>query len=168
MRKVVLADVGKIEYLEVPIPETKPGWVRVRLLRCGLCGSDVHNFYKETIFGKDAYPFNMGHEAVGIVDEPGEGVTDLEKGDLVVINPYWTCGRCEACLTGHNNNCSHLDTIGLHGPSGNSEYTVAPAASVVKCRPDADPTLLAFTEPVGNVLYALDKLHLSELLIPLL
>lgn len=160
MRKVVLASVGKIEYLEVPKPEIRPGWVRVKLLRCGLCGTDVHNYYKETIFGKDNYPFNMGHETCGIVDELGEGVHDLAVGDQVIINPYWTCGQCEPCLMGHNNNCEHLATIGLVGPSGNSEYTLAPAASVLKVRPDADPTEMTFVEPVATVLYALDKLKI--------
>ena len=163
MRKVVLADVGRIEYLEVPKPTIRPGWVTVKLLRCGLCGTDVHNYYLETIFGKDRYPFNMGHEACGIVDEIGEGVSGLAVGDMVVINPYWTCTTCKECLTGHNNNCEHLTTIGLTGPSGNSEYTMAPAASVLKVKKDIDPTLLAFTEPIGTLIYALDKIHLSPL-----
>lgn len=163
MRKVVLAAVGKLEYQEVPIPPVKHGWVRVKLLRCGICGTDVHNYYKETIFGKDAYPFNMGHETCGIVDELGQGVEGLAVGDQVVINPFWTCGCCEACLTGHNNNCAHRTTIGLMGPSGNSEYTVAPASSVIKTNPQSDPTLLAFTEPVATVVYALDKMKFNAL-----
>lgn len=161
MRKVVLAAVGKLEYQEAPLPETRYGWVRVRLLRCGICGTDVHNYYKETIFGKDAYPFHMGHETCGVVDAVGDGVQGLRVGDQVVINPFWTCGACEPCRMGSNNNCEHRTTIGLTGPSGNSEYTLAPAASVIKTDPNVDPTLLAFTEPVATVLYALDKLKLD-------
>jgi len=80
MRKVVLADLGKIEFQEVPLPEVKTGWVRVKILRNGLCGTDVHNYYKETIFGKDRYPFNMGHECCGIVDAIGD---EVKKGDMV-------------------------------------------------------------------------------------
>lgn len=161
MRKVVLADVGKLEFLEAPIPELRPGWVRIRLLRCGLCGTDVHNYYKETIFGKDAYPFNMGHEVCGIVDALGEGVKELSPGDQVVVNPIWSCGACKPCHMGQANLCKHRTTIGLMGPSGNSEYTLAPATAVVKTRPDSDPDLLAFTEPVATVLYGLDKLKLN-------
>lgn len=163
MRKVVLADLGKIEYLEVPVPEVRPGWVRVKILRNGLCGTDVHNYYKETIFGKDRYPFNMGHECCGTVDAIGDDVKNVKPGDMVVVNPYWTCGQCEPCLSGYNNNCDHLMTIGLMGPSGNSEYTLAPAASVLKARDDIDPTVLAFTEPLGTVIYAMDKLKFSPL-----
>ena len=163
MRKVVLADLGKIEFQEVPLPEVKTGWVRVKILRNGLCGTDVHNYYKETIFGKDRYPFNMGHECCGIVDAIGDEVKNVKPGDMVVVNPYWTCGQCEPCLSGYNNNCDHLTTIGLTGPSGNSEYTVAPAASVLKARSDIDPTILAFTEPLGTVVYAMDKLKFSPL-----
>ena len=88
MRKVILADVRRIEYIEVPKPEIRPGWVIVKLLRCGLCGTDVHNYYLETIFGKDRYPFHMGHETCGLVDEIGEGVEGLRVGDTVVINPF--------------------------------------------------------------------------------
>jgi len=160
MRQVVLADVRKIEYIEVPKPKIRPGWVIVKLLRCGLCGTDVHNYYLETIFGKDRYPFHMGHETCGLVDEIGEGVEGLQVGDTVVINPFWTCGVCPECLMGHNNNCEHLNTIGLSGPSGNSEYTMAPAASVLKVTKDIDPTLLAFTEPLGTLIYAMDKIKL--------
>lgn len=161
MRKVVLAAVGKLEYQEAPIPELRPGWVRVKILRCGLCGTDVHNYYKETIFGKDAYPFNMGHEVCGIVDGAGEGVRDLAVGDMVVVNPIWTCGACKPCHMGQANHCEHKTTIGLMGPSGNSEYTLAPASAVVKTDPEGDPDLLAFTEPVATVLYGLDKLRLN-------
>lgn len=163
MRKVVLADVGKIEYQEVPKPEVHRGWVRVKQLRCGLCGTDVHNYYTETIFGKDRYPFHMGHETCGIVDALGDGVYNLEVGDLVVIDPFWTCNQCEPCRMGNNNNCERLATIGLVGPSGNSEYTMAPASSVLKARCDVDPTLLAFVEPVGTIIYAMDKLKLSPI-----
>ena len=161
MRKVVLAAVGKLEYQEVPLPELRPGWVRVKILRCGLCGTDVHNYYKETIFGKDQYPFNMGHETCGIVDGIGEGVEGLAVGDQVVINPFWTCNSCEPCRMGKNNNCDHLKTIGLVGPSGNSEYTLAPATSVLKTAPGADPDCMAFTEPLGTIVYAMDKVRLS-------
>ena len=160
MRKVVLSAVRRIEYQEVPVPAATPGRVLVRLLRCGLCGTDVHNYYKETIFGKDRYPFHMGHETCGVVEAVGTGVQGLAKGDQVVINPFWTCGACEPCRLGHNNNCEHLNTIGLSGPSGYSEYTLPPAASVLKTLPDADPTLMAFTEPLGTIVYALEKLRL--------
>ncbi len=163
MRKVVLADVGRIEYLEAPKPAIRPGWVTVKLLRCGLCGTDVHNYYLETIFGKDRYPFHMGHETCGLVDEIGEGVEGFNIGDTVVINPFWTCGVCPECLMGRNNNCRHVNTIGLSGPSGYSEYTMAPAASVLKVTKDIDPNLLAFTEPLGTIIYAMDKIRLSPL-----
>lgn len=162
MRKVVLTAVGKLEFQQAPIPELRPGWVRIRTLRCGLCGTDVHNYYKETIFGKDAYPFHMGHEVCGIVDETGEGVFDLTRGDKVVVNPIWTCGSCEPCHMGRANHCEHKTTIGLTGPSGNSEYTLVPASAVVKTDPEGDPDLLAFTEPVATVLYGLDKLKLDS------
>lgn len=159
MRKIVLTDIEKIECLEVPIPEVKPGWVRVKLLRCGICGTDVHTYYEESIFGKDVFPFNIGHETAGVVDAIGAGVLNVEAGDPAVINPFWACGACQSCHMGYPNNCEHKTTIGLTGPSGNSEYTLAPAASVVKVEKDIDPTYLAFTEPAANVIYALDKLR---------
>lgn len=162
MRKVVLTAVGKLEYQEAPLPALRPGWVRIKVLRCGLCGTDVHNYYKETIFGKDAYPFHMGHEVCGIVDGVGDGVRDLAVGDKVVVNPIWSCGGCKPCRLGQTNHCEHKTTIGLTGPSGNSEYTLAPASAVVKTDPEGEPDLLAFTEPVATVLYGLDKLRINS------
>lgn len=162
MRKVVLTAVGKLEYQEAPIPQLREGWVRIKILRCGLCGTDVHNYYKETIFGKDAYPFHMGHEVCGIVDGVGKGVDDLAVGDKVVVNPIWSCGVCQPCRMEQANHCEHKTTIGLVGPSGNSEYTLAPANAVFKAEPESDPDLLAFTEPVATVLYGLDKLRIDS------
>ncbi len=161
MRQVILEDVGKIRFLEVPVPEVKPGKVLIRILRCGVCGTDVHNYYLETIFGKDRYPFHIGHEICGIVSAAGEGVASAAPGDVVVMNPFWTCNSCEPCRMGRNNHCEHLDTIGLHGPGGYSEYTLAPASAVIRVGRDAKIDELTFSEPLGTIVYGAEKLRLS-------
>jgi S-(hydroxymethyl)mycothiol dehydrogenase len=69
----------------------------VRVQACGVCHTDLH--YREGGIN-DEFPFLLGHEAAGIVEEVGDGVTDLEAGDFVVLNWRAVCGSCRACLRG--------------------------------------------------------------------
>jgi S-(hydroxymethyl)mycothiol dehydrogenase len=69
----------------------------VRVQACGVCHTDLH--YREGGIN-DEFPFLLGHEAAGIVEEVGEGVTNLEPGDFVVLNWRAVCGNCRACLRG--------------------------------------------------------------------
>lgn|GEM_PF-4683278 len=86
----------------------------------------------------------------------------FEKGELVVINPFFTCNSCSACFKDQSNNCQHRTTIGLKGPSGFSEYILVPETSVYKVRQDMDPYRLCLAEPLANVIYGIDKLRLAH------
>src|SRR4051794_22044328 len=81
----------------VLVPDPGPGEAVVRVQACGVCHTDLH--YREGGIN-DEFPFLLGHEAAGIVEEVGEGVTNLEPGDFVVLNWRAVCGNCRACLRG--------------------------------------------------------------------
>lgn len=81
----------------IVIPDPGPGEVKVRIAACGVCHTDLH--YREGAIN-DEFPYLLGHEAAGYVDEIGEGVTDLEVGDYVVLNWRAVCGECRACRRG--------------------------------------------------------------------
>ena len=78
-----------------PIPG--PGEAVVRVQACGVCHTDLH--YREGGISDD-FPFLLGHEAAGVVEEVGDGVTDLAPGDFVVLNWRAVCGNCRACKRG--------------------------------------------------------------------
>jgi S-(hydroxymethyl)mycothiol dehydrogenase len=85
----------RIETVLVPAPG--PGEAVVRVQACGVCHTDLH--YREGAISDD-FPFLLGHEAAGLVEEVGEGVTDVAPGDFVILNWRAVCGRCRACLRG--------------------------------------------------------------------
>jgi S-(hydroxymethyl)mycothiol dehydrogenase len=81
----------------IVVPDPGPGEVVVRVRSCGVCHTDLH--YREGGIGDD-FPFLLGHEAAGVVETLGVGVTEVEPGDLVILNWRAVCGRCRACVRG--------------------------------------------------------------------
>jgi S-(hydroxymethyl)mycothiol dehydrogenase len=94
---VALSKGAEVSIEQITIPDPGPGEAVVRVQACGVCHTDLH--YREGGIN-DEFPFLLGHEAAGIVEEVGEGVTDLEPGDFVVLNWRAVCGSCRACLRG--------------------------------------------------------------------
>ncbi|HET6711823.1 S-(hydroxymethyl)mycothiol dehydrogenase [Amycolatopsis sp.] len=81
----------------VLVPDPGPGEAVVNVQACGVCHTDLH--YREGGIN-DEFPFLLGHEAAGVVEAVGEGVTDLEPGDYVILNWRAVCGTCRACKRG--------------------------------------------------------------------
>jgi S-(hydroxymethyl)mycothiol dehydrogenase len=94
---VALTKGAEVSIEQITIPDPGPGEAVVRVQACGVCHTDLH--YREGGIN-DEFPFLLGHEAAGIVEEVGEGVTNLEPGDFVVLNWRAVCGNCRACLRG--------------------------------------------------------------------
>ena len=98
VRGVVARKKGAPVTLEsVVVPDPGPGEVLVRVQACGVCHTDLH--YREGGVNDD-FPFLLGHEAAGIVEEVGEGVSGLEPGEYVVLAWRAPCGECRSCLRG--------------------------------------------------------------------
>jgi S-(hydroxymethyl)mycothiol dehydrogenase len=86
-----------VEVATIMVPDPGPGEAVVRVQSCGVCYTDLH--YREGAIN-DEYPFLLGHEAAGIVESVGTGVTDVQPGDFVVLNWRAVCGNCRACNRG--------------------------------------------------------------------
>ena len=98
VKAVVARAKGKPVSLEtINIPDPGPGEAVVRIQACGVCHTDLH--YREGGIN-DEFPFLLGHEAAGIVESVGEGVTEVAAGDFVVLNWRAVCGDCRACNRG--------------------------------------------------------------------
>lgn len=159
MRQTQLTAPKKIESFEIARPKVEPGWVLAKTLRTGICGTDVHSYFGETIFGK-VFPFHIGHEICAVVEEVSPENRNLKPGDTIVVNPFFTCGACSACYAGMENNCAHKTTIGLKGFGGFSEYIYLPAASAYRVESE-DYTAMSLAEPLATVIYAYDKLRVE-------
>jgi S-(hydroxymethyl)mycothiol dehydrogenase len=81
----------------INVPDPGPGEAVVKIQACGVCHTDLH--YREGGINDD-FPFLLGHEAAGIVESVGEGVTEVAPGDFVVLNWRAVCGQCRACRRG--------------------------------------------------------------------
>jgi S-(hydroxymethyl)mycothiol dehydrogenase len=86
-----------VELTTILVPDPGPGEALVAVQACGVCHTDLH--YKQGGIGDD-YPYLLGHEAAGIVEAVGAGVTDVAPGDYVILNWRAVCGSCRACKRG--------------------------------------------------------------------
>ena len=86
-----------VEVVDVVVPDPGPGEAVVKIETCGVCHTDLH--YREGGIGDD-YPYLLGHEAAGVVEAVGDGVTSVAPGDFVILNWRAVCGECRACRRG--------------------------------------------------------------------
>ncbi|WP_190128650.1 S-(hydroxymethyl)mycothiol dehydrogenase [Streptomyces mashuensis] len=86
----------------IVVPDPGPGEALVKVQACGVCHTDLH--YKQGGINDD-FPFLLGHEAAGVVEAVGEGVTEIAPGDFVILNWRAVCGQCRACLRGRPQYC---------------------------------------------------------------
>jgi S-(hydroxymethyl)mycothiol dehydrogenase len=91
-----------VELVDIVIPAPGPGEVVVNIIACGVCHTDLT--YREGGIN-DQYPFLLGHEAAGTIESVGEGVTNVEPGDFVILNWRAVCGQCRACKRGRPHLC---------------------------------------------------------------
>ena len=94
---VAMAKGAPVELVDVVVPDAGPGEAVVAVQACGVCHTDLH--YREGGINDD-FPFLLGHEAAGVVESVGDGVTEVAPGDFVILNWRAVCGRCRACQRG--------------------------------------------------------------------
>ena len=159
MKVAVMEGIGKMGYVERPIPEVKPDEVLVKLEYVGICGSDMH-YYETGAIGDYVVepPFVLGHEPGGTVVEVGSNVTHLKVGDKVALEPGKTCGECEFCKSGKYNLCP--DVIFFATPPVDGvfqEYVAHEAALCFKLPDNVDTLEGALIEPLAVGFHAANQ-----------
>jgi len=138
------------------VPEPHPGIndVKIRVLKTGICGTDLH------IHDWDAWaqktipvPLVIGHEFVGEIAEVGSNVSDFHPGDLVSGEGHVVCGRCRNCLAGRRHLCAHTQGVGVNRPGAFAEYIVLPMTNVWRHAPDVPTDVAAIFDPLGNAVH---------------
>ncbi len=152
-------------------PKALPGKVKIKVEWCGICGSDLHEYTAGPIFipASEPHPITgevapvvMGHEFSGRVVETGEGVTRVQAGDRVVVEPIYACGKCEACRKGKYNLCEKMGFLGLAGGGGGfSEYVTAEDYMVHKIPDSISYEQGALVEPSAVALHAVRQSKLK-------
>jgi L-iditol 2-dehydrogenase len=133
MKALILTDYEQLKIVEEPKPRPKEHEVLIRIHACGICGSDVHGYDGST--GRRLPPIIMGHEAAGVVEEIGTGVSGFRLGDRVTFDSTVFCGKCFFCLRGQINLCDEREVIGVSTPAFRrmgafAEFVAVPARIV--------------------------------------
>lgn len=129
MKAIVYTGSPELSVEDIPIPESKPGYVLIRLKSAGICGSDV-NYIKEE-FQYSKIPIIPGHEGAGVVEIVGDS-NKFREGDKVIINYVSSCGECEYCKIGKDNLCNNIELIGFDRDGTWAEYITVPEKSLIK------------------------------------
>lgn len=148
MKAAVIDQVNSIHLQDREIPQISEGEALIKVRYCGICGSDLHVLHGQ--HPTATFPVVPGHEFVGeLVEAKGEGAEQLEPGDMVVAQPFFSCGNCEPCAKGHDNVCRHLRFMGAHCDGGFAEYVKVATRKVYKIPKDMDLRLAALAEPIA-------------------
>jgi len=136
------------ELKEIEKPQAESEGVVIKISHCGICGTDLHIFHGKMDQRVDI-PQVIGHEASGVIEEIGAGVTDLSIGDKVVVRPLDWCGECPTCQAGNSHICTNLKFMGIDSEGAFQKYWKVKARTVHKCPPQMSLKLGALIEPLA-------------------
>jgi threonine 3-dehydrogenase len=143
-----------LELTEVPAPVTGPGDVLLRVLRTGICGTDLHiDAWDEWAANTIKAPLVVGHEFVGEVVEVGAAVTKVKVGDLVSGEGHLICGMCRNCRAGRRHLCANTIGLGVHTNGAFAEYAVLPEGNAWVHNYPVDLDVAAIFDPFGNAVH---------------
>ncbi|MGI6260364.1 MAG: zinc-dependent alcohol dehydrogenase [Acutalibacteraceae bacterium] len=152
MLQQVMTAPGEIVFREVEKPTPKAGEVLVKIMKIGVCGSDIHVYHGEHPFTK--YPVTQGHEVSGRIEALGDGVSDLHIGQKVTIEPQVVCGECYPCRHGKYNLCESLKVMGFQTTGTASEFFAVPASKITLLPDEMTYNEGAMIEPLAVTMHA--------------
>lgn len=142
----------RFEDIEKPVP--KAGQVLINVKYTGICGSDIPRVNGDACH---FYPNILGHEFSGTIEDVGEGVISLKRGDKVAGVPLIPCLECEDCQRGNYSLCKHYSFIGSREFGSFAEYVVVPEKNAVKFEDGVSFEQGAFFEPATVALHGLKR-----------
>jgi len=151
---------GTVRLERAPRPEPGAGEVLVRPVLVGICGSDTHAAAGEHPFID--LPYAPGHEAVGVVEAAGPGVTSPRPGDRVVLEPGLACGRCRRCAEGRYNICARLAVFGCQTDGAMGELFTIAADRLHVLPAEVGDLAAALVEPLATPVHAVRRAGVGE------
>jgi L-iditol 2-dehydrogenase len=157
MKQIVLTGIREMAVAQIAVPEiVHPNEVKIKMSVIGVCGSDIH-YYSEGKIGTQVvqYPFPVGHECSGIIEEIGSNVENVKIGDLVVVDPSIHCGHCDQCVAGRPHTCRNNRFLGCPGQLDGclAEYIVMPDFTCFPVTGKMNPVQAALIEPLTIGVY---------------
>jgi threonine 3-dehydrogenase len=139
---------------DVPEPTIGINDILIRVLKTGICGTDVH-IYNWDRWAQKTIPVPMvvGHEFVGRVEEIGSNVNDFRIGDIVSGEGHVVCGRCRNCMAGRRHLCKATKGVGVNRPGAFAEYISLPMSNVWHHADGIDLDVASIFDPLGNAVH---------------
>jgi threonine 3-dehydrogenase len=155
VRALVKMQAGPgLELVDVPEPVTGPLDVKLRVLRAGLCGTDLHlEAWDDWAASTVVAPLTIGHEFYGEVVEVGEDVDSVRVGQRASGEGHIVCGSCRNCRAGRRHMCINTRGVGVNRDGAFADFVVIPASNVWVQPDDLDPDLGAVFDPLGNAVH---------------
>jgi threonine 3-dehydrogenase len=143
-----------LELVDRPEPQPGHGDVKIRVLRAGICGTDLHiEAWDDWAAHAVDVPLVVGHEFAGEVVELGDQVCDVRVGDQVSGEGHIVCGTCRNCRAGRRHLCIRTKGIGVNRDGAFADYVVLPESNVWVHNPPIDLDLAAVFDPFGNAVH---------------
>lgn len=160
MKVAIYYSPEDIRIEQVPVPEIDDDEILIQMKACGICGSDLMDWYLKT-----RAPLVLGHEPAGIVAKKGKKVEDFDIDERVFVHHHVACMTCHYCVNGDYTLCDTFHKTNIK-PGGFAEYFKVPALNlkldtlrIPKKLPFEEAT---FIEPVGCCIRALNKCRLKQ------
>ena len=155
MKALVKAQAERgLQLQEMPQPTVGINDVLIRVLRTGICGTDIH-IYDWDDWAQRTIPVPMviGHEFVGEIVQVGSNVNDFHPGELVSGEGHVVCGRCRNCMAGRRHLCAHTSGVGVDRAGCFAEFIALPMTNLWRHEPTIDRDTAAIFDPFGNAVH---------------
>ncbi|MDR2038227.1 MAG: zinc-binding alcohol dehydrogenase family protein [Bacteroidales bacterium] len=161
MKAVQIIQPGKIQVIEIPMPEIQSEDLLLKVHYVGFCGSDLN-----TYLGKNPmvrFPVIPGHEIGAVIEKAGEKCPPhLKPGMSCTVNPYTSCGNCSSCRNGKPNACRYNQTMGVQRDGSMCEYIAVPWQKVIP-DPRISPKEFCLVEPMSVGFHAISRARITDL-----
>ena len=158
MKAVELVSIGQLERVEKEKPAPKQGEVLLKIMACGICGSDIPRTF---VTGSYHFPTVLGHEFSGEIIELGEGVDQSYLGKKAAVFPLLPCNECDYCRSGNYAQCQNYNYFGSRTDGGFEEYLSVPLFNLVLLDEQVSFEEGAMVEPATVAQHVINKAELS-------
>jgi L-iditol 2-dehydrogenase len=160
MKALLLTAPSELTITDLPRPECDADSVLVRVVACGICGSDVHGYDGSS--GRRIPPLVMGHEAAGVIAEVGSAVKDFKVGERVTFDSTVSCGECDYCQRDQVNLCDRRQVLGVscgdyRRYGAFAEYVAVPARILYRVPESLSLEHAALIEAVSIAVHAVKR-----------
>ncbi len=161
MKSAVFYGRHEMRVEELPMPAVGENDVLIKVMACGVCGTDVHIYEGDKGAANCTPPTILGHEFSGIVQQVGGHVSNISPGDRVCVDPNGLCGECYYCRNGIGHFCEHMVGVGTTVNGGFAQYCSVDKKQVYRLADTTSFEAGAMTEPVACCLHGMDMCQVT-------